>query len=322
MLEALTGFLRATLPLFNRPALALGEELQAVRSYLQVMQARLGDRLRLTVQVPDSLHALVPLPPGLMLTLVENAVEHGVHASLVGAEVLVVGHAKADGCVLQVLRHRPRPGGRPPGRRGPGQQPRPPGPGLGQRGHPAAQQPERRRLRRHPDPAPARNANSEPMTRQQPTALVADDEEAPRQQLIKALQQAWPELHIVAEAHNGVDAWDAWLEHEPDLCFLDIRMPGLSGIDVARRIGGRTPVVFVTAYGDHALAAFDAGAVDYVMKPVEAERLAQAVARVQAACAQHHAPLHPAARRPKPDPGLQALLDQLAGQAEAPRRRR
>ena len=81
------------------------------------------------------------------------------------------------------------------------------------------------------------------MTRQQPTALVADDEEAPRQQLIKALQQAWPELRIVAESHNGVDAWDAWLEHEPDLCFLDIRMPGLSGVDVARRIGGRTPVV-------------------------------------------------------------------------------
>jgi DNA-binding LytR/AlgR family response regulator len=157
------------------------------------------------------------------------------------------------------------------------------------------------------------------MTRQQPTALVADDEEAPRQQLIKALQQAWPELHIVAEAVNGVDAWDAWLEHEPDLCFLDIRMPGLSGIDVARRIGGRTPVVFVTAYGDHALAAFDAGAVDYLLKPVEAERLAQAWSRVQAR-------LQPSPRRrrhpassapPEACAGLQALLDQLAG-PEAP----
>jgi CheY-like chemotaxis protein len=70
------------------------------------------------------------------------------------------------------------------------------------------------------------------------TALVADDEEAPRQQLIGALRQAWPELHIVAEAVNGVDAWDAWLEHEPDLCFLDIRMPGLTGIDVARALPG------------------------------------------------------------------------------------
>ena len=147
------------------------------------------------------------------------------------------------------------------------------------------------------------------MTRQQPTALVADDEEAPRQQLIKALQQAWPELRIVAESHNGVDAWDAWLEHEPDLCFLDIRMPGLSGVDVARRIGGRTPVVFVTAHGDHALAAFDAGAVDYLLKPVESERLARAVSRVQARLA----PSETAALAAPP--GLQALLEQLAAQA-------
>ncbi len=150
------------------------------------------------------------------------------------------------------------------------------------------------------------------MTRQAPTALVADDEEAPREQLVKALQQAWPELRIVAEAVNGVDAWDAWLEHEPDLCFLDIRMPGLTGVDVARRIGGRTPVVFVTAYGDHALAAFDAGAVDYLLKPVEPERLAQAVARVQARMA-------PSDAAPQAAPaGLQALLEQLAGQARRP----
>ena len=150
------------------------------------------------------------------------------------------------------------------------------------------------------------------MTRSAPTALVADDEEAPRQQLIKALHQAWPTLRIVAEAVNGVDAWDAWLEHEPDLCFLDIRMPGLSGVDVARRIAGRTPVVFVTAYGDHALAAFDAGAVDYLLKPVEPERLAQAVARVQARLA----PSEMAA--PAAPPGLQALLEQLAAQARRP----
>jgi len=134
------------------------------------------------------------------------------------------------------------------------------------------------------------------------TALVADDEEAPREQLLAALRQAWPELQIVATADNGVDAWDAFLEHEPDLCFLDIRMPGLSGIDVARRIGGKAPVVFATAYGDHALAAFDAGAVDYLLKPVEAERLAQAIERLRAR-------LQPAA----PSNGeLQALLERLA----------
>jgi DNA-binding LytR/AlgR family response regulator len=115
-----------------------------------------------------------------------------------------------------------------------------------------------------------------------PTALIADDEEAPRTQLREALRTAWPQLRLVAECRNGVDAWDAVLEHQPQVCFLDIRMPGFDGLEVARRIGRLAHVVFVTAHGDHALAAFDAGAVDYVLKPVEPARLAQAVARLQA----------------------------------------
>lgn len=97
-----------------------------------------------------------------------------------------------------------------------------------------------------------------------------------------------------------MDAWDGFLEHEPDVCFLDIRMPGLSGIEVAQRIGGRAAVVFVSAYGDHALAAFDAGALDYVLKPVDRARLAKAVARLN--------------QRVRPAPAdLQAALDRLAG---------
>ena len=139
-----------------------------------------------------------------------------------------------------------------------------------------------------------------------PTALIADDEEGPRAQLRAALQRAWPELQIVAEATHGVDAWDAFLEHEPAICFLDIRMPGLTGIEVAQRIGGRAQVVFVSAYGDHALQAFDAGAVDYVLKPVDAQRLAQAVGRLRERQATHQVP------------GLQALLGQLAGQLRKP----
>jgi DNA-binding LytR/AlgR family response regulator len=140
------------------------------------------------------------------------------------------------------------------------------------------------------------------------TALIADDEEAPRAQLAAALRSAWPGLTLVAECANGVDAWDAWLEHEPQVCFLDIRMPGMTGIEVARRIGGRTPVVFVTAFGDHALAAFDAGAVDYVMKPVDLQRLAQTIDRLKPR-------LRPAtADAAASGPGLQALLAQLAGQ--------
>lgn len=140
------------------------------------------------------------------------------------------------------------------------------------------------------------------------TALIADDEEAPRAQLLMALAQAWPELQVVQECVNGVDAWDAFLEHGPEVCFLDVRMPGLTGIEVAQRIGARAHVVFVTAHGDHALAAFDAGAVDYVLKPVNAERLAQAVARVKARLA-----------APSPAPAdLQQLLNQLVGQVRKP----
>jgi DNA-binding LytR/AlgR family response regulator len=136
------------------------------------------------------------------------------------------------------------------------------------------------------------------------TALIADDEEGPREQLRAALKQVWPTLNVVATAHNGTDAWDAFLEHEPDVCFLDIRMPGMSGLDVARRITAQTSavtgVVLVTAFDEHALAAFDAGAVDYVLKPVDTTRLAQTVARLQARSATS-APPH-----------LQALMERLA----------
>jgi DNA-binding LytR/AlgR family response regulator len=138
--------------------------------------------------------------------------------------------------------------------------------------------------------------------------LIADDEPAPREQLAEALAQAWPESRIVAQARHGADAWDQWLAHEPDVCFLDIRMPGLSGIDVARRIAGRCQVVFVTAYGDHALQAFDAGAVDYLVKPLDVDRLAQTVARLKQAL-----------QRPTPSTdALQQLLAQLAGQQRRP----
>ena len=147
-----------------------------------------------------------------------------------------------------------------------------------------------------------------------PTALIADDEEAPREQLVAALRAAWPALKIVAIATNGADAWDAFLEHEPAICFLDIRMPAFSGIEVAQRIGARAQIVFVTAYGDHALAAFDAGAVDYLMKPIDPVRLAQTVERLRARMvskATTSAPSPPST----PDPALlQSLLATLATQ--------
>jgi len=114
--------------------------------------------------------------------------------------------------------------------------------------------------------------------------LIADDEEGPREQLRAALERLAPELEIVAASVNGCDAWDDCLAHEPQLCFLDIRMPGLSGLEVGQRLSqlAEPPqVVFVTAYGDHALSAFDAGAVDYVLKPVEDARLQQCLQRLR-----------------------------------------
>lgn len=114
------------------------------------------------------------------------------------------------------------------------------------------------------------------------TALIADDE-APMRDLLRArLQQAWPDLQIVAEAANGVEAVELGEQFRPDIAFLDIRMPGLSGIEAARRQYERSHIVFATAYDQYALDAFEQGALDYLLKPVSAERLATTCARLQA----------------------------------------
>ena len=114
-----------------------------------------------------------------------------------------------------------------------------------------------------------------------PTILIAEDEPLMRERLLEMLAAAWPEAHIVKVAENGNDAWDGFLEHEPQVVFLDIRMPGLSGLEVAERIGKSAHVVFVTAYDEYAVNAFDSGAVDYLLKPVQAERLDKALARLR-----------------------------------------
>jgi len=123
------------------------------------------------------------------------------------------------------------------------------------------------------------------------TILIAEDEPLMRERLVGMLAALWPEARIVLEAENGNDAWDGYLEHEPEVVFLDIRMPGLSGLEVAERIGDGAHVVFVTAYDQYAVEAFDAGAVDYLLKPVQADRLERAVARLQAKVSQPPADL-------------------------------
>ena len=114
-----------------------------------------------------------------------------------------------------------------------------------------------------------------------PTALIAEDETVLRDGLRSHLAALWPELRIVGEAGNGFEALQLLDRLTPNLVFLDIQMPGLTGLEVARQIAGRCHVVFVTAYDAHAVAAFEQGAVDYVLKPYTVERLALAVSRVR-----------------------------------------
>jgi len=114
-----------------------------------------------------------------------------------------------------------------------------------------------------------------------PTALIAEDEPLMRERLKEKLAETWPELDIVAEVGDGAAAIEAFNEHHPAIAFLDIRMPGRTGLDVAAAIGDECHVVFITAYDQYALKAFDAGAVDYLLKPVESDRLAAAVDRIR-----------------------------------------
>jgi DNA-binding LytR/AlgR family response regulator len=117
------------------------------------------------------------------------------------------------------------------------------------------------------------------------TCIVAEDEAILRHSLVAELRQAWPGLQVVAECEDGASAVEALAEHQPDVAFLDIRMPGLTGLEVAAvaaEASPRTRIVFVTAYDQYAVDAFERGAIDYLLKPVKPERLAATVARLQA----------------------------------------
>jgi DNA-binding LytR/AlgR family response regulator len=114
--------------------------------------------------------------------------------------------------------------------------------------------------------------------------LIADDEQAPRNSLRDALIQIWPQANLVAQCIHGTDAWDSFLEHEPDVCFLDIKMPGMNGFSVAKKILALQPscaIVFCTAYGEFALEAFETGAIDYLLKPIDTNRLSKTIERVK-----------------------------------------
>jgi DNA-binding LytR/AlgR family response regulator len=137
------------------------------------------------------------------------------------------------------------------------------------------------------------------------TALIAEDEPLMRERLKEKLAELWPECEIVAEAADGDEALALFDAHAPQVAFLDVRMPGRNGLDVAALIGGDCHVVFITAYDQYAISAFAAGAVDYLLKPVETERLAQTIERMKRKLA-------------SPPADLSALLAQLRNVAPAP----
>ena len=137
------------------------------------------------------------------------------------------------------------------------------------------------------------------------TALIADDEPLLRERLVSMLSRLWPELQVVAQARNGREAVELFDELQPQVVFLDVHMPGMNGVEVACCIGRRAEVVFVTAFDQYAVEAFRQGAVDYIVKPVEEERLLDSVQRLQARL---RLPAQPEA------PELDALLERLAEQ--------
>jgi DNA-binding LytR/AlgR family response regulator len=142
-----------------------------------------------------------------------------------------------------------------------------------------------------------------------PTAVVADDERLMRDQIVAQLKEAWPELVITGEAANGREAVALVQSQQPDIVFLDIRMPEMDGIAAARALARRVHVVFVTAYDEYAISAFDQGAVDYLLKPADPERVALTCERLRARIA----------KAPDPMDHLLAQLSERLGPAVASR---
>ncbi len=150
------------------------------------------------------------------------------------------------------------------------------------------------------------------MTR--PTALIADDEPLLRDQLAAHLARLWPELEVVAQARNGREAVELFDELRPQVAFLDVHMPGMNGVEAARCIGRRAEVVFVTAFDQYAVEAFRQGAIDYIVKPVEAERLLDSVQRLQARLR-----VEDEAQRPEFGALLERMAQELRQRGGAPR---
>jgi DNA-binding LytR/AlgR family response regulator len=143
------------------------------------------------------------------------------------------------------------------------------------------------------------------------TALIADDEPLLRERLRAHLGSLWPELRIVDDARNGTEALELFEQHQPDIVFLDIHMPGLNGIETAKALARRAHLVFVTAFEQYAVQAFEQGAIDYVVKPIDPVRLGDTVLRLQRQLA------NPLPANGKMDAILDLMAEKLAQRAQA-----
>jgi DNA-binding LytR/AlgR family response regulator len=162
---------------------------------------------------------------------------------------------------------------------------------------------------------PRDNAGTGIAARSRTSAVIADDEPLLRAQLKARLAKLWPELAIVHEMENGRDIEQVVATHAPDLFFLDIHMPGVNGLDAARTVGKRAHIVFVTAFDQYAVEAFEQGAIDYVLKPFNEERLANTVERLK-----ERLSVAPAATGKEDDGGGMAQLIERLASRLAPRK--
>ena len=281
VLRSLIAYLRAAVPRLHEPATTLGQELELVRAYLELMHMRMPDRLQFALHVDEAARAL-RCPPMTLLTLVENAVRHGIDPSEEGGRIddrRVSGAATAASCASAT----------------PASDCEPTGDGLGtglstlrERLQLAFGGDAQLRVERAASRAACAPSSSFPRARSRahdaarPTALIADDEPLLREALARhARARPGPSSRSSRRRATAARPSSTSRRCEPDVCFLDVHMPGLSGVEAARHIGRRAHLVFVTAYDHYAVQAFAQGVLDYLVKPVEPARLAETVARLK-----------------------------------------
>ena len=298
MCVLLGGFLRDTLSLSSRERIPLAEELALADSFLSIEQVRFGARLQVDRRIDDASAACL-VPPLLLQPLVENAITHGI-AGLLEGGVIRLDIARRNGTARSVSKTRAS------------RTPAPPEPAAWVSTTCAAVWRPRSAVTRAWKYTPARSSSASssichapPMSDVSPVPLkvaIVDDEELARA-VVREYLAAMPGVDVVAECANGFEAVKAVSDLHPDLLLLDVQMPKLNGFEVMELVGRDVAVVFVTAYDQYALRAFDVHAVDYLLKPFSAERLAAALERARERLGRHEPmPIRELAAAARPSP--------------------